>query len=138
MAPDPTPFPDIIRGAVQLAGTGFYDGYVPKVLPETDGYVDPYVVLWAGVGDNPFEPTACGRHNEDTLVWDFQTTVVAASPAACRSAAKAVKERLMNLAVGTGRVKPNPDGFNQQAPTLDTQTTPARFMLPLQWRITTN
>lgn len=135
---DISTFPDIIRGAVLAAGTGFYDGYVPEALPETEGYVDPYVVLWAGVGDNPFEPTACGQHSDDTTVWDFQTTVVAASASACRAAAQAVRQRLLNLTVGTGTVKPNPDGFNQQAPLLDTQTSPSRFMLPLQWRITTN
>lgn len=131
-------FPDILRGAVQAAGVGFYDGYVPEKLPTTDGYIDPYAVLWAGVGDNPYEPTACGTHSDDTLIWDFQITVVAASASACRSAAKAVRTRLLNMAVGTGRVKPNPDGYNQQSPVLDTQTTPGRFMLPLQWRITTN
>lgn len=134
---DVTTFPDIIEAALPT-DLGFHDGYVPEVLPETDGYVDPYVVLWGGVGENPFEPTACGTHSTDTLVWDFQTTVVAASPGACRSAAKAVKASLVNLVVGTGKVHPNPDGFNQQSPILDTQTSPSRFMLPLQWRITTN
>jgi hypothetical protein len=28
----------------------FYDGYVPDKVPETDGCIDPYVVLWAGLG----------------------------------------------------------------------------------------
>lgn len=137
---DPTTFPDILRGAILSSPDldQFFDGHVPEKVDETGGYIDPYVVLWAGLGDNPFEPTACGTHNEDTLIWDFQTTVVAASADVCRRAAKDVKARLMNLSIGTGRVKPNPDGFNQQSPLLDTQITPARFMLPLQWRITTN
>ena len=135
---DPLVFPDMLRGAVQAAGVTFYDGQVPEKVPETEGFIDPYVVLWAGVGDNPFEPTACGTHNEDTLVWDFQTTVVAASADTCRAAARAVRSRLVNLTMGTGRVKPNPDGFNQQAPVADNQTTPVRYMLPLQWRLTTN
>jgi len=136
---DPTTFPALIEAAVlEEPGLGFYDGHVPEALPETEGYIDPYVVLWAGLGDNPFEPTACGQHSTDTLIWDFQTTVVAASAEACRSAAWAVRQHLVNLAVGTGTVRPNPDGYNQQAPLLDTQTSPSRFMLPLQWRITTN
>jgi hypothetical protein len=125
-------------GAALPADLGFHDGFVPEDLPETGGYIDPYVVLWGGIGDNPFEPTACGTHSTDTLVWDFQTTVVAASASACRQAAQAVKASLVNLVVGTGKVRPNPDGYNQQSPILDTQTIPARFMLPLQWRITTN
>ena len=136
---DVTTFPDIIRGAVQLVpDMGFYDGFVPKKLPMSGNYVDPYTVLWAGLGDNPFEPTACGTHSTDTLVWDFQTTVVAADADTCRRAARDVRARLMNLMVGTGKVRPNPDGYNQQAPILDTQEQPSRFMLPLQWRITTN
>lgn len=136
---DPTPFPAIIEGAILASDIDqFFDGYVPEKVTETNGYIDPYVVLWAGMGDNPFEPTACGTHNEDTLIWDFQTTVVGASPEACRSAAKMVKAQLTNLVIRTGKVRPNPDGFNQQSPILDTQATPSRFMLPLQWRITTN
>jgi hypothetical protein len=137
---DVTTFPDILRGAVMLAPdiSDFYDGYVPEKVAETDGYIDPYVVLWAGLGENPFEPTACGIHSTDTVVWDFQTTVVGADANICRRAAREVRNRLVNLVVGTGRVIPNPDGFHQQTPILDTQTTPARFMLPLQWRITTN
>lgn len=138
MAADLLTFPDIIRGAVLAAGVGFYDGYVPESVPTTNGYIDPYAVLWAGLGDNPFEPTACGTHNTDTTVWDFQVTVVGPSAEVCRAAAQAVKARLVNLVLGTGRVRPNPDAFNQQAPLLDTQTAPSRFMLPLQWRITTN
>ena len=137
---DVSTFPDILRGAV-LAVEGidqFFDGYVPETVDETDGYIDPYVVLWAGVGENPFEPTACGTLPNDSAVWDFQTTVVTASADTCRQAAQAVKKQLQGLVIGTGKVKPNPDGFNQQAPLLDTQTTPSRFMLALQWRVTTN
>jgi hypothetical protein len=118
--------------------SGVHDGYVPKKLPETDGYVDPYVVLWGGGGDSPPDLTADGRQNNDTLVWDFQTTAVGPTPAHCRAVDRAVQDKLTNLPVGTGRVRRNPDGFNQQAPILDTQTTPSRFMLPRQWRLITN
>lgn len=134
---DVTTFPALLEAAVP-GDLGFFDGYVPLKVPETDGFIDPYVVLWAGVGDNPFEPTACGTHNTDTLVWDFQTTVVGATAETCRQAASAVRAALVNLPIGTGHVKPNPDGYNQQSPILDTQSSPSRFMLPLQWRITTN
>ena len=136
---DTTGFPAAIEAAVlQVPDMHFHDGFVPKVLPETGGYVDPYTVLWAGLGDNPPERTSCGTHSRDTTVYDFQTTVVAASADACRRAARLVSAELDNLPLGTGKVHPNPDGFNQQAPILDTQTTPSRFMLPLQWRVITN
>lgn len=117
---------------------GVHDGYVPVKVPETDGYVDPYVVLWAGTGDGPPELTADGKDSTGTLVWDFQTTAVGATPAVCRAVDQAVSAKLTNLVVGTGRVRRNPDGFNQQAPVLDTQETPSRFYLPRQWRLITN
>lgn len=121
-----------------IDGITFHDGYVPESLPETGGYVDPYVVLWAGAGDEPNELSACGVQDGDSLIWDFQTTAVGATPDICRAVARDVKAALTNLPVGTSRVRRNPDGYNQQAPILDTQTTPARFMLPLQWRLITN
>jgi hypothetical protein len=132
-------FPDVLRGAVSaVPEVTFYDGNVPEKVPQTGEYIDPYVVLWAGLGDNPFEPTACGTHNTDTTVWDFQLTVVGATADTCRRVASAVLGRVINLQVGTGRVKPNPDGFNQQVPLQDNTTSPSRFMLPLQLRLITN
>lgn len=121
-----------------VPGSGTYDGYVPVKVPETGGYVDPYIVLWAGGGDTPDELPADGRQADGPLIWDFQTTAVGASPDVCRAVDTSLQAALTNLPVGTGRVRRNPDGFNQQAPILDTQTTPSRFMLPRQWRLITN
>lgn len=121
-----------------IEGISVHDGYVPTSLPETGGYIDPYVVLWAGTGDEPNELTACGVQDGDSIIWDFQTTAVGATPEICRAVDSDVKAALTNLRVGTGRVRRNPDGYNQQPPILDTQTTPARFMLPRQWRLITN
>lgn len=115
-----------------------HDGYVPTKVPETDGYVDPYIVLWAGTGDGPNELPADGRQANGPLIWDFQTNAVGATPEICRAVDQAICKALVNLPVGTGKVRRNPDGFNQQAPLLDTQTTPSRFFLPRQWRLITN
>lgn len=115
-----------------------HDGFVPKAVPETDGYVDPYIVLWAGTGDPPREQPADGREADGPLIWDFQTTAVGATPAICRDVDQASSLVLTNLAVRTGLVRRNPDGFNQQSPILDTQSTPSRFYLPRQWRLITN
>lgn len=130
--------PSVTAALEALPGLTVHDGYVPKELPETGGYVDPYIVLWAGLGDNPPESTACGTQGTDSLIWDFQTTAVGATPDICRAVATAITGALTNLRVGTGRIRRNPDGFNQATPILDTQTSPARFMLPLQWRLITN
>ena len=128
----------VMAALAAIEGITEYDGYVPEKVPETGGYIDPYVVLWAGTGDEPGELPADGRQHSDTLIWDFQTTAVGATAAICRAVDKAVTAALTNLAIGTGRVRRNPDGFNQQAPVLDTQTTPSRLMLPRQWRLITN
>ena len=121
-----------------VPGITVYDGSVPTRVPESGGYIDPYVVLWAGTGDEPDELPADGRQAGDSIVWDFQTTAVAAGPNICRDVTAAVAAALTNLPVRTGRVRRNPDGFNQQSPILDTQTSPARHMLPRQWRLITN
>lgn len=136
---DPAELTAPIRAALSaVPGTTEYDGYVPEKLPETDGFIDPYVVLWAGTGDETDEIPACGVQDGDSIVWDFQTTSVGATPAICRAVDHAVTGQLLNLRIRTGRVRRNPDGFNQQFPILDTQTSPARFMLPRQWRLITN
>lgn len=118
--------------------SGVHDGFVPEKLPETDGYIDPYIVLWAGTGDEPGELPSNGMQDGDTLIWDFQTTSVGATPDICRGVDRAVQDKLRNMLVGRGRVRRNPDGYNQQSPLLDTQTTPSRFYLPRQWRLITN
>jgi hypothetical protein len=129
---------DITTALKTVAGISAFDGYVPAKVPEAGGFILPYVVLWLGVGENPNEPTSDGIHSTDTLILDFQVTVVASNPAACRAVAQAVKQALTNLQTGTGRIKPNPDSFDQPKPILDTTITPARFMLPIQWRLITN
>jgi hypothetical protein len=136
---DPTQCAEAVMAALKtVPGITSYDGFVPVKVPESGGFMDPYVVLWAGTGDGPDELPSDGRETGDTLIWDFQTTAVGATPAICRAVDRAVCAALTNLHVGTGRVRRNPAGFNQQAPILDTQTTPSRFMLPRQWRLITN
>ena len=136
---DPSTLTGPVRAALRtVPGITEYDGFVPEKVPETDGYPDPYVVLWAGSGDEPDELTADGVQDGDSIIWDFQTTAVGATPEICRAVDHAVNTALTNLMVRTGRVRRNPDGFNQATPILDTQTSPARFMLPRQWRLITN
>lgn len=136
---DPDTLTDPVLDALRaVPGITVYDGFVPQSVPETDGYIDPYVVLWAGTGDEPDELPADGVQDGDSVIWDFQTTAVGATTAICRAVDTDVQAALRNLQVRTGRVRRNPDGFNQAAPILDTQTSPARLMLPRQWRLITN
>lgn len=136
---DPVVLAAVVETAVKtLQGVSFFDGNVPKSVPEVGGFILPYVVLWAGIGDNPDELPANGMHDSSTLVWDFQLTVTSADPNICRRVAKDVLALLINKRAGTGRIRPNPDGFNQQAPIPDASIIPSRFMLPLQLRLITN
>lgn len=136
---DPVALTDGVESALKtIEGIAVFDGFVPTKVPEAGGFILPYVVLWAGVGDNPEELPSSGDHDTSTLIWDFQTTIVAASPDVCRRVTSDVKALLTNRRTGTGRIRPNPDGFQQQQPILDTSVTPARFMLPIPWRLITN
>ncbi|UOD80351.1 hypothetical protein [Paenarthrobacter ureafaciens] len=122
----------------EITGTTNYDGNVPTKVPEAGGYILPYFVNWFGTGDSPDEVTSDGQQPTDSLIWDFQITAVASNAAACRSVAQALKQKLRNRRIGKGTLRLNPDGFQQQAPILDTTITPARFMLPIPWRLITD
>jgi len=119
-------------------GITTYDGDVPEKVPEVEGSILPYFVLWSGLPDSPDEVTSDGNQVDDSFVWDFQITVVASNPPACRAAAHSLKMALMNMRVGTGTVRPNPDSYKRDVPLLDTTVSPARFMLPTFWRLITN
>lgn len=125
-----------------LPGITVYDGYVPERAPEDEaGYILPYVVFFAGeggeVGGGTPERDLSNQVDLDGLEWDFQTTAVGASPGVCTQVARAVTLRVANLPLGTSHVVPNPDGFTVPAPVRDSSETPARFMLPRQWRLAT-
>ena len=137
---DPTPLAAAVEAALNtVTGISTHDGLVPRDVPATaEGYVLPYAVLWAGDGDESNETTADGEQPTDTLTWDFQVTVVASNVAACRSVAHSVKLALINLRVGTGIVRKNPDGFDSPTPIPVPEVSPARYMKPLYFRLITN
>lgn len=122
-----------------LPGITAYDGHVPvKVPQDAAGFILPYVVLFAGEGGEvPGERDMSNRVDLDGIRWDFQTTSVGASPGVCAQVARAVTLRITNLEIGNSHVVPNPEGFDQPTPVRDSTETPARFMLPRQWRLET-
>jgi len=76
----------------------------------------------------------------DTTVHDWapQTTCVGPTPGHARDVAVAVAKALTNARIGNHWLLPDPDGFRTATPLIDNQVTPARFFLPLPWRLTTN
>lgn len=124
--------------ALASAGAQVYDGFVPGSLPMDGKYIRPYFVVWAGEPDNPAEDTSDGMHSLDTRIFRFQVTAVAPTPAATRQLTAAGVTALNNLRVGTGRVKPDPEGFRTEVPQLDPSESPARFLLPTPWRLISN
>lgn len=128
----------VVQQLRTIDGLTVYDGYVPAAVPATGEFIDPYLVVWSGLGENPPELPACGTHDSDSVVLDFQVTAVGATAPLTRAVAKAMTQALTNLRVGTGKVRPNPDAFTQAAPVLDPAANPARFMLPVQWRLISN
>jgi hypothetical protein len=121
-------------------GGNIYDGFVPTTIPkDSSGFIRPYVVIFAGTGtDLPAERDSTGLVDMDVLDWPFQTTVAAADALSCMRLAHDVRLALTNLPVQAGFVKP--DGYSATGgdrPLLDNQVTPARFYMPLMWRLTT-
>lgn len=126
-----------IKGISHLPEGSIYDGYVPdKVAEDANGFVKPYVAIYAGIGgDSPEERSLSKLVDLEDLNWSFQTTCVAATHDDCLRLTHQVRLALTNLPVLGGFVKP--DGFNIMQPLLDDQVTPARFFLPPQWRLIT-
>lgn len=126
--------------AITKLGGNIFDGFVPTTLPkDASGYIKPYVVIFAGTGsDIAAERDSTGQVDMDVLDWPFQTTVAAADALSCMRLAHDVRLALTNLPVQAGFVKP--DGYSATGgdrPLLDNQVTPARFYMPLMWRLTT-
>lgn len=141
MAPDPNVlharYIALLR-ALPDVGQRIYDGYVPASVPEVAGRIRPYIVVWSGIGsDLPLERDLTGLTDTGVLDWAPQTNVVAADPSTCRIVAQQARSALTNQPIGSGWLMPDPDGFRINVPIQDNQVTPARFFLPLPWRLTT-
>ena len=128
----------VLRALPNLDGR-VYDGVIVDKIPmDANRYVLPYVVLFTGTGNHPGEQYANGTTGTDGLIFDFQTNCVGPTSGHAIAVATEVRAALTNLRVGTGRVKPNPDGFEQSVPYLEETDTPVRLLLPQQWRLKTN
>lgn len=126
--------------AITALGGRIYDGYVPEKLP-TDGagYILPYVLTLSGItADLPQERDLSGQADTTVHDWAPQTNCVGPTPGHARACAQLVAQALTNTRIGNHWLKPDPDAFRVATPILDNQATPARFYLPLQWRLTTN
>lgn len=137
--PDPSLYRAQVLAALRrLPGITVYDGHVPEKVPEdANHFILPYVVVWAGAGDEIPERDLSARVDTGGLRWDLQTTAVGASAGITANVARDVWLALVNLPLGTHCLLPNPDGFSQSVPVLDPTETPVRFMLPQPWRLDT-
>lgn len=126
--------------AIPALGGRVHDGYVPGKLP-TDGagYILPYVVVFSGItSDLPTERDLTGLADTTVHDWAPQTNCVGPTPAHARAVAQVVQAALTNARIGNHWLLPDSDGFRVSVPLIDNQVTPARFFLPLPWRLTTN
>jgi hypothetical protein len=125
--------------ALSNVGARVSDGALTKAAPvDAAGYVLPYVILFAGSGDHPDEVLLDGTIGADGRTFDFQTTSVGPAVSHTLAVDAQVQKALINLRVGRGRVRPNPDGFSQRIPIREENITPIRYLLPRQWRLNTN
>lgn len=128
---------DTLKKIPGLTG-GVYDGDVPDHIPSDGKWIKPYVAVWAGVGgDIPLQRDLTNLVDPHGLDWRPRITVVGATAAVCRDASQAVRAALLNLPIGPGYLKPDDDLNRQLTPISDHTVTPARFYLPLQFRLIT-
>jgi hypothetical protein len=141
---DPNVLADLLLAKLRSLpdiGARVYDGLIPTKVP-TDAsgiYIRPYIAFHAGLGaDLPAERDLTGLVDTTVLDWAPLTTVVGPDARICRLASQQVTAALTNLRLGGGRLMPDPDAFRVTKPLSDSQVTPARAYLPLQWRLITN
>ena len=116
-----------------------YDGYAPDKIPTSGEFIKPYLLVMAGIGsDLEGERDLTQAVDQEVLDWNFQINAVGPTPSTARQAAQVVRRALTDHALGGGWIKPDGESFRNSTPVKDTQVSPARFFLPLQWRLTTN
>jgi hypothetical protein len=127
-----------IQGLAHLWPGNVFDTQVPKTLPtDSSGAIRPYVVTFSGTPtDIPIERSLTQLADLDLADFRFQTNCVGPTGQHARDLADMVRLALTNLPIGAGFVKPDPDGFSSNV-IPDNQVTPARFFMPLMWRLTT-
>lgn len=115
-----------------------YDSQVPTTLPkDASGFIRPYVVIFAGTAnDIPEERDLTNLADLGISDFRFQTNCAGPTGTHARDLADVVRAALTNLPLGAGFIKPDPDGFRTNV-LPDNQVTPARFYMPLMWRLTT-
>lgn len=116
-----------------------FDSQVPSTLPKDGaGFIRPYVVIFAGTAtDIPEERDLTNLADVGISDFRFQTNCVGATGSHARDVADAVRLAITNLPIGAGFIKPDPDSFRTDV-LPDNQVIPARFYMPLMWRLTTN
>jgi hypothetical protein len=128
-------------GVTALARLGeglVFDGAVTKAIPtDASGAIKPYVVFSAGTGDVVGDEALCGTPSWDAVDWRFQTRCFGPTADHTRRLAWDVTQALTGLRIRDGLVKPDQDSFRVDGPLLDPGVTPARFFLPLSWRLIT-
>jgi len=127
-----------IQGLAHLYPGNVFDTHVPDVLPkDAMGFIRPYVVMFAGTTlDLPGERSLTQLPDLDVADFRFQTNCAGPTGQHARELAYQVTLALSGLAIGAGFIKPDPDAFRTEV-LKDDQVTPARFYMPLMWRLTT-
>lgn len=132
-------YPKVKSALTALPGVTVFDGQVPTKVPEVGGYILPYVAVYAGAGTHLEDETDYTQKIDmGALDWRFQTTCVGASMLIAMQVAHDVRQALCNLPVGAGWVKPDDSAITAQSPIPDNGVSPARYFLPLSWRLITN
>lgn len=126
----------VLRGIPALEGR-VHDGEVPDDIDADDwGHVLPYVVLFTGVGRDLAEERDLSRlPTAEVADLTFQTQCVGPSSGHALAAALDVRVHLISLPLGRGWLQPDDRALGALSPIRDTNVTPARWFMPLRWRL---
>lgn len=115
-----------------------HDGYVPDSIPTDGVYILPYVLMFSGTTtDIEEERDLRGLADLSTHDWRMQTNCVGPTPSHARAVAGLIQATLTNARIGNGWLLPDNQAFRTSVPIKDDDVKPARFFLPLSWRLTT-
>lgn len=130
---------DTLLKAIPELGGRIHDTYVPDKLPMEPGGVRPlpYVLLASGIATSLGDESLGGRTDLTARDWRAQTNCVGPSPSHAREVAEYVAAMLADARVGKHWLKPDDDAMRTQVPIKDDNVTPARYFMPLFWRLTT-
>ena len=120
-------------------GQRVHESRVLGAVAMNGSIIRPYLLWWSGLGsDLVAERDYTGSMDLSVLDWRCQINCVGSNPGVALAVADQVFTSLANLPVAGGWLKVDENALRSANVMSDTQEVPARFFVPLSWRLITN